>query len=58
MGAVIPWARLIALINPHYPKAGQGLLRDFASNPRQVFVSVFLPLSSILESLGLIGQKW
>ena len=24
MDAVIPWARLIALIEPHYPKAGQG----------------------------------
>ena len=24
MDAVIPWARLIALIKPHYPKAGQG----------------------------------
>src|SRR6201988_3918396 len=24
MDVVIPWARLIALINPHYPKAGQG----------------------------------
>ncbi len=24
MDAVIPWARLLALIEPHYPKAGQG----------------------------------
>jgi IS5 family transposase len=24
MDAVIPWPRLIALIEPHYPKAGQG----------------------------------
>jgi transposase, IS5 family len=24
MDAVIPWSRLIALIEPHYPKAGQG----------------------------------
>jgi transposase, IS5 family len=24
MDAVIPWARLVALIEPHYPKAGQG----------------------------------
>jgi len=24
MNAVIPWARLLALIEPHYPKAGQG----------------------------------
>ena len=24
MDAVIPWARLIALIEQHYPKAGQG----------------------------------
>ena len=24
LDAVIPWARLIALIEPHYPKAGQG----------------------------------
>ena len=24
MDAVIPWARLTALIAPHYPKAGQG----------------------------------
>jgi IS5 family transposase len=24
MNAVIPWARLIALIEPHYPKAGDG----------------------------------
>jgi transposase, IS5 family len=24
MSAVIPWARLIALIEPHYPKAGRG----------------------------------
>jgi len=24
MDAVIPWGRLIALIEPHYPKAGQG----------------------------------
>ena len=24
MEAVIPWSRLIALIEPHYPKAGQG----------------------------------
>ena len=24
MDAVIPWARLMALIEPHYPKAGQG----------------------------------
>jgi transposase, IS5 family len=24
MNAVIPWARLIALIEPHYPKAGRG----------------------------------
>jgi IS5 family transposase len=22
--AVIPWSRLLALIQPHYPKAGQG----------------------------------
>ena len=24
MDAVIPWVRLIALIEPHYPKAGNG----------------------------------
>jgi transposase, IS5 family len=24
MDAVIPWARLLALIEPHYPKAGNG----------------------------------
>ena len=24
MNAVIPWARLTALIEPHYPKAGKG----------------------------------
>jgi hypothetical protein len=24
MNAVIPWARLIALIEPHYPRAGDG----------------------------------
>ncbi len=24
MDAVIPWPRLLALIKPHYPKAGQG----------------------------------
>lgn len=24
MDAVIPWMRLLALIEPHYPKAGQG----------------------------------
>jgi IS5 family transposase len=24
MDAVIPWARLLALVGPHYPKAGQG----------------------------------
>jgi transposase, IS5 family len=24
MDAVIPWSRLLALIGPHYPKAGQG----------------------------------
>jgi transposase, IS5 family len=24
MDAVIPWARLIALIQPHFPKAGRG----------------------------------
>src|SRR5574339_31124 len=24
MDAVIPWARLLAVIEPHYPKAGQG----------------------------------
>ena len=24
MEAVIPWARLLALIVPHYPKAGRG----------------------------------
>jgi IS5 family transposase len=24
MGAVVPWARLLALIEPHYPKAGRG----------------------------------
>ena len=24
MNAVIPWARLVALIEPHYPKAGRG----------------------------------
>jgi IS5 family transposase len=24
MDALIPWARLLALIEPHYPKAGQG----------------------------------
>ena len=24
MDAVIPWSRLIALIQPHYPKAGRG----------------------------------
>ena len=24
MDAVIPWARLVALIEPHYPKAGRG----------------------------------
>lgn len=24
MGAVIPWARLLALIEPHYPRAGKG----------------------------------
>ncbi len=24
MDAVIPWARLMALIEPHYPKAGRG----------------------------------
>lgn len=24
MDAVIPWARLLAVIAPHYPKAGQG----------------------------------
>jgi transposase, IS5 family len=24
MEAVIPWARLLALIEPHYPRAGQG----------------------------------
>src|SRR6516162_11708506 len=24
MDAVIPWSRLIAVIEPHYPKAGQG----------------------------------
>lgn len=24
MAAVIPWANLIALIEPHYPKAGRG----------------------------------
>src|ERR1700716_3995814 len=24
MDAVIPWTRLLALIKPHYPKAGQG----------------------------------
>ena len=25
MDAVIPWARLLALIEPHYPKAGNGI---------------------------------
>ena len=24
MDAVIPWARLLTLVEPHYPKAGQG----------------------------------
>jgi IS5 family transposase len=24
MNAVIPWARLVALVEPHYPKAGNG----------------------------------
>ena len=24
MAAVIPWSRLLALIEPHYPKAGNG----------------------------------
>lgn len=24
MNAVIPWSRLLALIEPHYPKAGKG----------------------------------
>jgi transposase, IS5 family len=24
MDAVIPWGRLLALIEPHYPKAGSG----------------------------------
>ncbi|HTN72420.1 MAG TPA: IS5/IS1182 family transposase, partial [Methylomirabilota bacterium] len=24
MDAVIPWSRLVGLIEPHYPKAGQG----------------------------------
>ena len=24
LGAVIPWPRLVRLIEPHYPKAGQG----------------------------------
>ena len=24
MNAVIPWARLIGVIEPHYPKAGRG----------------------------------
>jgi IS5 family transposase len=24
MDAVIPWGRLLGLIEPHYPKAGQG----------------------------------
>ncbi len=27
MDAVIPWARLTALIEPHYPKAGPGRQR-------------------------------
>lgn len=25
MEQVVPWARLVALIEPHYPKAGNGL---------------------------------
>ncbi|MCY0873040.1 MAG: IS5/IS1182 family transposase, partial [Acidithiobacillus caldus] len=24
MDAVVPWARLVALIEPHYPKGGSG----------------------------------
>jgi hypothetical protein len=24
MNAVMPWAKLVALIEPHYPKAGDG----------------------------------
>ncbi len=30
MDAIVPWATLVGLIEPHYPKAGKKLLRDLA----------------------------
>ena len=52
MDAVIPWLRLVRLIEPHYPKAGQGrqplgLEKDAAD----------LFLAAVVQSVGPTGRR-
>jgi len=45
MDAVIPWARLLALIEPHYPKAGKGVSRGLEKMLRIHFLQQWFNLS-------------
>src|ERR1700716_3272388 len=36
MDAVIPWPRLVRVVEPHYPKAGQGRFQAFSGEVRKL----------------------
>src|SRR6516225_2431104 len=52
MDAVIPWSRLIAVIEPHYPKAGQG------RQPLglEKMLRILFP-AAVVQSVGPAGRR-
>ena len=51
MDAVIPWSRLVRLIEPHYPKAGQG------RQPLGLEDAADLFLAAVVQSVGPTGRR-
>ncbi len=61
MDAVIPWTRLLALIEPHYPKAGNGIPDETTIlrfrhllEQHQLTEQMFAEIRSLLEQKRLL----
>jgi len=62
MDKVVPWARLCALIAPHYPKAGNGrplialerMLRNQPVEPQSITTDALRSYPAALQDLGLL----
>ena len=55
MDAVIPWSRLLALIEPHYPKAGNGT-QPKPIEQHHLTERIFAEIRSLLERNGCCSR--